>query len=915
MDLVYTPDAEAPPARPEVPGMPTWRRVPLMDAKDEDILQYVARINNPKSTFRRWRMALAAQNQRFYQGEQWSWPEIQLSAHSGAYRFEFDKRFPQKRRLTTNRVRRAADNEKARIGRWEYVPSIGPASGLPEVEAAARSAKHYVLARLVKIAWAAKRDEAIGNVVIHGTTGAVARYVESNLNLKVESEAVACSGCGAKLATRRYPASILAAVPFNQETIQEVPTGAGEEPQVNLTHCPVCPHPMPLEDHIPTVREAQTEADLFGNPLGLTLPKGESNIDIIPMFRLYVENGGLGVEPHNCKIWGIKTPMSMEDFATRYGHLVDVEKIHPTSASKIFQDDPFLGCDDAFHHNPTTDAGIYDNHVVVDEVCCDPTHGLELGRQFVVADGQVIVNGELLKEFTPEGTNETRTVALAKFAAARYIRIPGIFWGDTPFNDAISPQRRRNEIDTMQSYLREHGVPHLFLPPNVDPKFREDIEGLALRAFELEGAPPGWTLKDALFPGTPITGNIYETESRKADEDIMFVFGPSAIESADVGRLGPAAQTASGLHLLTEEAAQQRGPVEGEIVRLCEPLWTHILESTWAFQTDEDEYEIKSATGRRELRQFKGVDLMGQTNVYVEKENKTAATVKLIEGTKAAIEAGLMNPGDPVEAEQARKNLGLPSNVGEARSVQIQRAEDAWQDFRTKWKVPAIDEVLHEAQTWKSVLGKRWLGDEAVELQKELGWDRIIASFDGWQRKLAMAVEDDAKQRAIYEGYAPQEWGQIYLEAAQKQADVLAAQAEAQKAAAEAVTTDVPPAPQASAPAPAIPKPPATGQFLPEAPDKRIAFVLERMAGLPPLPDEYEVDDPGLPDQVAYAAKLCKMVRFYAVILGYDRLVKQALAPGAPIQGPAPGGVAETMPGVPGPQMGGPMVPPPQMMG
>lgn len=872
-----------------------WKSVPLLGCSDEEAKTYLLRHFNDKGRYRRWNMVRMARNKWFYLGRQWIREDRNLRADSGGlYRFSEVRRrsgasFP---RPQDNFIADGVDNLQSRLGRREYEPTTRPTKNTPDIEAAARMAKDVLLFDMEEQLWADKREECAGDVIIGGTGIIRSIWDETATDLSVlaSPDAMGCPACETRLASSKVPLALAQiGIPTDMgppmpiqhtETLRDVErTDPNRPTEVEFTHCPTCVEPTPLQPYDVSVEEAQGAEDVFGRPMGLVVPKGQGLIEVVSPADIYPQNGGVGIEPHTCKIWGQKTVRDMEWIATHlpdYAHLIE-----PEPAADLMRLDPILG-DDAFSgpaRGQGTEEDVYFNHAAVMELYVDPIPlpGLDMGRRFIMVGEHVCRNDEgMLKVDVPDGP--PRKVARVKYGAARCKRIPKQFWGRTPVDDAVPLQKRLNELDAMMQDIREKGMPRIFVPPGTDIEQQEDAEG-SLDVIEVDCvANPEWTPKDGLFAGQPLTGNVYMAEREAIVASIRRILGPQDVE---IGANPTGVKAAQQLQILAEEAAQKRGPVERSLVNLTQLIFEHHLEITWAFRREDTEYEVEKAAGAFERESFKGEQLLGQTRVKVEAKGTFDKTVYQKEATKEGV--GLHLYDDAMATEQGRDNvrelMGLPK-VDTPKSIQIERADQAWREFVDHDKIPIIDPTIHDPAIRFQVLGSRWESDEGVKLRNDTHFDEtVLPKIAGWDKRLKQAEATDDLQRQFYEGQDPETWQAMYAKAS-----ALA---------------------QAAGQPPPLPPPPANGRLLPPATEERIYQTLAAALGMQPLPPQAQAIDPEtLKDDspIKQQMVLEPMLRMYSVIQAYlwqDNKNKQAALAGAAMPA-APTGASAPAPAAPG---------------
>lgn len=921
-------------ARAGAVAKPAWQNTPTLDFEDGDIREWMKVHLNELSPRRRWWTQQAGLKLWFYLGRQWVEALSLLAPHMGGYHYAEVLRhssasFP---RPVTNLFAQAVDNEVSRLAKKEYVPDTSAGKHKPEWMAAARLAKDVLMHEIGKAVWDDKREELIFNLVIDSITICRSWWDENDVEvtLVASPDAVKCPMCNRLFASAKIPGQYVAlGAPvgpdrpgeFRQmlhtETLEEVlPTGemtadqAAMMGQVRMKHCPYCEQMSLLKGFDMSEEEAATE-DSYGRPMGLQVPRGEGLIDVISIHEYYPENAGVGVEPHAQRIHSQCVVRGLEWIALRYPEFRD--NLTPEDPSLLLRYNPlyseqiFLGPGTGFGGGVGYDA--YYNHARVFEtiVAPQPIPGLEQGAHFCMVNDRVARRPLCVAVETEHGK---KLVPRIQYHFARFKRIPKNFYGRSFTDDFVPLQRRLNEIDAQTSDLREHGKPNMWTPYGTELYYRDDVAG-SLNIIEYDSALGTWSPRDGLFPGIPLTGSVYAQERQDILRDMQALGAPQDIE---MGQSPGGVKTTSGLMLLSEEASQKRAPRERAMIRLYESTFQHFLQLNWAFRKEDAEYEVHRDSGIYELQSYTGSDLLETIKVKLAARTNYDQTLYNKEAAAEALQLGLYKLDSPAAVDRILDLMRLPKDVNENQTFQIQRAEMAWSNFMDVRAVPAIDPTIHDPLTWYSVLGKRWLSDEAYTLQEEAGWQALIPRLVTWPQRMAMMEAAEAPAKAIYGNVPQEQWpaiqqqGEAMVQAAM---DAYQQAVQSYQQAQANAPPGVPPPPPPEPPAiQQFPEPPPQG-FLPDAIEQKIYTVWRRM-----LPDL----EPAL-QAVAVAKKLADVVdeapeaqkivelealmRMRAVIEGF-RLMASGPAGPAPAPGTAGG---PTPPGAPGGPGGGP--PPP----
>ena len=878
--------------------------LPTLSSSPDDVKTYLQRTINPISPRRRWITQRSALNVWMYHGRQWIESVGELMAGQGVYHFRevFKQSLASYKRPVTNIIAPAVDNEVARLTKKEYEPEAAASRNEPDWIFAANLAKDIVTWEMSKQMWQEKREQLAFNLCIDETAILRTLWDEnvSDLVPVASQDAVVCSACGKTLSSAVLPASMIDTGmplpaggfgPFmGSESVEEMPFVQDQQHTVKSNLCPFC-GAGELKPYTPSEDEVRETPDALGNALGRMLPKGDTGIEVVSLHEFYPENGGIGVEPYQCRIWHQKTARPIEEVVQRWPQFE--KTISPDDPQKILQlnplySNPALVTQGLAFGGSAHGLDAYTNHVLVDEIIVAPQsrEGLKLGAHFIH------VNNELLSRplcVEVESENGVELVPRVRYHVCRGKRVPGMFWGRGFVSDLVPLQRRLNEVDAQVIDLRERGKPMIWTPQGVELYFRRDTEG-SLQIMEYE-APSTWTPRDGIFPGVPMTGNTYWREREQIMIDAQLIGTPQDVE---LGKGAGGIKTTSGLMLASEQAGERRAPRERGLVMVYEGAFQHVLDMQKTFRHEEATYQVESDSGLHEVKSYESTKLVGTIKVRM----KAAAGYDQVlydkEAAAEAVQMGLYQLKSPVEVHQALKLMRLPDDVNEDQKVQIKRAEMAWSDFIREKTIPFVDESLYDPTIWYPVFQKRWLGDECLILQKGADFDAIMVRLAGWQIDLALAEQEDMILRQLYSQVPREQWQQTYQQAMEMYNTAVALSR------AEGLFPEQGPPPPGSGMEVPPPPPPEQG-FLPKQRELRIYTVWEKMLG-PLLKDAKlaaEVSD-NLGVEVNEDAQKVRLVevllRMRAVIETLRILLEQLTAPAAPPGAPAEGGGGEAPP-------------------
>ena len=777
----------------------------------------------------------------------------------------------------TNYTGIAADTEMSALGKRKLVPKVVPNSTDPKTEAAARAATEILDDKLKKLHWQEKRPESNYYFAVCGLVALKTYWDKTLTDTKTvgNPEASACPDCGTKLST-----------PFisNEQksglSIPEFGSRQQEDGNHLLAACPNGACEGILEPYEMSSQEAQ-EDDVFGRPMGVSVPKGECGLDVITPFELFVENAGVGTTSYSAKIKGQVTPRSMDWGFEHYGDLF--KEIEPENPDDMMRWHPILG-EWSFigNYSSTRDSAIYDDHVLVYEVCQEKSYRFPEGRYIVMTKGKVLEDSELyIKVPTVDG--KIKEIAKVQYSSAHFKLRPGEYNGKGLPDDLISPQNRLNGIDAQTIDARERmGSPNMLLPESVNvqgPEWWEDWGAGKLLRYEDNPINPG--AKPEIFEGTSITGAAFQ-ERQAVLEDLEKLGAPKDLE---VGKAPRNITTTSGLKLLKEEGDQLRGDREDALVSMYESAWTHTLNLLAAFRLEEDDdtYEVETSGGSWEEKQISSTVIAGQTKVKIEKQSYIDKSVFVVEAVREAQLDGLYDASTPYSKIKLLEMRGLPTDVNENENLQVKQGRRQWVDFKDESLIPTIDQTLDAPAIRFEVLGTQLLSDDGRDMAEAAGWPEISKTLTGWEDTFRPMLEQDRAARAFYGGVVPPEQGeQMYNEGLEVHEQQLAQYQLDQQAAASLAQSDE----QTKMP-PTImeppPEPPPPPSFMPNAMEDKILLVWQQIleqTGEPlPQANYPETIDPSNPEgaPAAAAQKQQDFIKFRAVVAAYKELADQEI--------------------------------------
>lgn len=888
------------------------RAIPFKADGPEKTRDFLLRhFDDEHNKFRANVMTRYARSLWFKYGRQWIRPEEKKATASGYTFSDLSRKSPTPYPMPVdNHIGPGVRNLVARLGRQELEPSVPPESSSdPQLTAAARVGRDWLLYDMRQENFDDLREQLAEWLCSVGHAIGRSAWEDSDETMPASSpDAMKCGTCGTMLASPTIETTAL------QQATMPKPVGGGMElfhldaaevdrqaKTTKLTRCPTCAEPVEMGKYLPSIDEAKGGKDFFGRPLGSEQKKGKAKWGVISPFEYYPQFGGLGVDPDTCRVHGWAHVESLDWIRA---NIPDCEDVKKEEQEKLLKRHPLLVNSAFADKSGIAHTDVYACHAVVYELVVDAQDvggetaedGLRLGRYIVMVGDKIRVDEPLMFQ-DPKG----KLVPKVKYAADRDEIVPKQYWGRSRVEDAIPLQIRLNMRDAIDDDLTQRGIPWIAIPEGCGINRHSNQTGV-LNEVETYGE---WSVKDNVIHSTPLNGNVFQPSREAIIQSIQRILGPTPVEIGDSG----GARSGDQLRIQAEEAAQKVGPLERGLKRIYEALWSHRLDLRWTFQRFSSDYLKESAHSTYEKAAATGQDLRGQVKVKVEAKGSFDRSVIQVQGTKEAYDAGLYGAKEVVAQTPALRNqlleqMQLPK-LDDDVSIQIQRAEQAWQAFLSDGEIPVLDVTVLDTWLWYQVLGKRWLGDEAVEKQRAAGWSEVLKKLTGWERRWKAQRAQALQLYEVYGGHPPEAWEGIYAEwFSHYTKDQEAAQ-----------VTGIPGA------VPMPPEYPQSGQLPPESIyDQLLALWHEMLGGNPAaitIPEGVApvtaIADPA----VQQAAKAEPLLQFYAVIqqCRLEEMEKRqkesmgAMAPAAPggartVDGGAPvpgeavipgGGTAATM--------------------
>lgn len=868
-------------------------RFPGMDAKEEDIRAFHGRFFSRYATYRNRHMQRIATSLYYILGRQWVQRDDAILPE-GARGFALRDMIPDENvdlpRPVTNFIAPSIDTEFATLSKRQWIPKVLNYSRDPRLQAAAKVADDVLSDRLRKLDWEDVRDRFILNMCHMGTATLHSFWEESYYETSWISvpEPVACPTCSAVFASRSIPQSFVVAI--QNGSTPTIKDSLDDDSKVDMANCPFCASASEL-GRIDLDEDQSKLTDVFGRPLGESVPKGNTALELVTPFEYYPQNAGVGVTPETIRHHGIAKVRSLDWVEEHHPDLID--EVEPESPEFLMREHPLLGEWDLIgRYDYALDSGIYDHHVLVYDLFAHPTYRFPEGRAIrVIGTTQQLVarNEPLIRKVRDESGAEA-AVPISCIASAVWKPREGEFWGKTLADDLLSPQNRINGIDAQTIEARERmGSPNLITPEdaNLDgPSFRTNY-GLG-KVFTYQPSAINPNAKPEVFGAVTMPSGV--AQERQAAIDAMTrIIGPADIE---IGEAPRNITTTSGLQILGEQAERRRATRERGVTSAFRKIWEHQLQMLWTLRVDSDSYEAELPDGSWEIRQFNRQSIAGQTKINIERQAYIDRSIIIRESTRQALTDGLYDASTPTARKKLLELMGLPTDVNEDTNLQIEHARRQWVDFVDDKKIPVIDTTLDNPFIRFHVLGTLMMQDEGKRIAEHCMWPKLLPLIAGWEEEYMQMSALDQQARAQYGGEPSEEQAaQLYAKFQLQYDEAMTAYEQAQ-ASSKAMG-----APAAQPP----PQPPLPPVFMPKQPELRVWTVWQSMfkkklgdQGLAPLVLQEAVRLQA--DPTGYAQEISSFLRFRSVVEAYKLMSGPTVAPGSTPGPPGPPAPAPTSP-------------------
>ena len=690
---------------------------------------------------REWQIARA-----FYLTHQWLELDRSQSDPRRAVRFTdpTDKKLKIPR-PTTNEILPIVDNETAKLNRRRSAAYVRPMSMQVGTGGAmgGQVANDVMEWHLETIAWPKKRRTATFRDVLYGTAYYWS-YLDQNYMDSVRlgiTSARRCTkpGCDLILADQSLPAEDFQSSGM-MGMVDRYSTRTKYDRESNelissykATKCLKCGES--LREYIPVGDELNRE-DLFGRPLFTLHPRNQPDIEIPSPFDMFPHNEGIGYDfPEDVKEWYRCTPRSIDHWiAAHYPDLVG--EVDPDDIDFIATKHPWIG---GYGASPSygsygASRSIWRNHALVCTGIVEPCMKYPRGRYVEMAGNTLLRDEDLYRE---SKHRPGVVIPLVQVTCSRFFTQDGQLQGMGIVKPLVSPQNRINMTwAQVIDHRQRNGVSGVLASDGM--KLTAGwVDGFAGRVLRWSPDPGYPSLTPEFIDTRMIDSAVYQELDRTIDRMQQI----AGAQDVDLGKAPRNVSAATAIQLLQEQASGRRETREQELVDSHKFLYSHQLLLLSEFATEPRKYRTQAQNGKWEIKEFRGLDLAGHTDVIVEEQAGYDARAFEREAMTQAIQLKIITISTPYARREAAKALGISLKVTDEENTQINDCESKWYAFRNQMEIPRVDEFLDDHWIMYSVYGRFLKSPEGALLSKAYEWGKVSALIEGWPAKLAQAEQ------------------------------------------------------------------------------------------------------------------------------------------------------------------------------
>jgi hypothetical protein len=759
-------------------------------------------------------------------------------------------------RPVTNILTPNVEIELATYNKRKFMPKVEAVSNDPWDVHAAKKMGSVLRSTARDVGWDAERQRVALHVVAAGTGGLRAAWDQDYMDTEdiASPFAVQCQVCKQIVASDTFPMDLQGVVKYNSETLGSVP----DDPlSIMLTDCPNCDARGSLQPA--QMNEADRgKRDLFGRSAFVKVPKGKPSIEAYDPFRLYPENGGVGVTVDTFRAMHTVTPRSLDWIADRHPQFESL--LRPDHQIELIRRNPLLGEFSSFVWlGPTLDTNVYTNHANYFEMIHVPSRLYPQGALIRSCNSLILQAEPLIWDYVDQTSGFKMSAARVEYACGNWFERPGEFFGHGMIDRGRSLQNRVNGLDAIVTDIHDRMAnPHVLAATDMNVSGPEWFQGrYAGKKMQYERSVLDPSDKPTIFGGTSAPSGLFQVRSQLMG-DVRFVLGPAEIEQ---GQAPKNISTTSGLQLASENAEQRRGPREDVMDRMSTKVWEAIMKMKQAFQVSESSYEEEDPVSKRWRKDvYTRTVLRGSFRLTIEKTAYVAQSIYNREAAREAQADGLYVVQKPADRKKLLELRGLPTDINEDENHQVDCANEKWFAFLKSGTIPALDVTLDNAPIHSDVFSTHLQSDEGKRLAVDANWSKIVPLLTDWMTLLEQRVGLDHVSRKVYgmwtsEQDAVQMYAQQMVQYQQAQSEYPMEVANYDSKAPAMIAAGIQP--------PLQPVEPVKPIFLPRPVDLKILTVWKELL------EKVPVAAPPNEDAEKYAMVLDRFLRFRAVREAY----------------------------------------------
>jgi hypothetical protein len=641
-------------------------------------------------------------------------------------------------------------NEVSRLMGAGSKPYIRPSRSDSRRVKAAELSKEVLNNRLQQLGWVSIQHRAINNCVTYGTM-ILKSWWELDFTDMVTlpgANVQACPDCGAMISNPQVPvakaASFLDANPLKAAAIQMPPPNTGGE-TATIVACLSCESTNPLVPMQPSAAQAQ-QVDQRGMPLGDQVPRGDTQITVVPTYDFFPENAGIGLEPRDVTEWFEERIESLEWIRRHY---MNGFKVKAEVNMDIGRYHPCVGSAAGFVNVDKKD-GLFENHAVLREFHQKPVvvvddqgnPTINKGRSIVMANNEVLLDDDYMIE---SKENPGVLIPRVVYAIVPWEIRDREVWGVAACEYMFSLQDTINTtLSQVQDARHRTGSPKILATEGMDLQFA----GFSDTGYDGDiyyYKPDGSNNKPEPFGNVQMPQN-WVTEVNMAQQAISKAVGTMDVE---VGQApGKDLTAASAIMYLGEKAAERRKPRVARIKEAFCKIYRHQLELMHEFYREDRVYSAYGKNDRWVVRSFTGADLMGETDVQFDDESYFDVRMFRREVIKDGIQMGTIQLDTADAKRKVNKELGIPLEINEEQNQQVESAEEEWFEFFEEMTDPAMSQRSDDPIIHYQVHELSLRSEDGRRMQTDCKFSEVELQMWGWEDKLNAieSIEQQLKQ-------------------------------------------------------------------------------------------------------------------------------------------------------------------------